>query len=74
MPEVLSPEFERGIWCEMWARLGTTVPSFCAAAILHFLFFMKLYYTREMPYEGLDASALYDILYARRDMILGWFH
>lgn len=46
---------------------------FSAAACAIFLFFAKLYYTREMSELGLTRSALYDVLYTRRNMIHAWF-
>ena len=45
---------------------------FCAAACAIFLFYAKLYYTREMSELGLSRSALYDVLYTRRNMIREW--
>ncbi|MBN2562066.1 MAG: hypothetical protein JXQ75_14160 [Phycisphaerae bacterium] len=41
--------------------------------VLWTLFLMKLYYTREIPHEGLDGQALFDIFWLRKEMILGWF-
>lgn len=44
-----------------------------AVCILWSLFFMKLYYTRELSYHGLDCQALFDIVWLRKEWIVGLF-
>lgn len=37
------------------------------------IFFMKLYYTRELSYYGLDGQALFDIFWLRKEALLAAF-
>lgn len=37
------------------------------------LFWLKLYYTRELPIEGLDRAAMYDVFWWRAQMVKAWW-
>lgn len=41
--------------------------------VMHVLFMMKLYYTREISFFGLDRQALFDILWLRKEYMLQVF-
>ena len=45
---------------------------FSIACVLYTLFFMKLFLSCEIGGEGLDAAALYDIIWARKEWLLNW--
>ncbi len=53
-------------------KLRWPVAIFCVACIVWTLFTMKLYYTRELSYYGLDRQALFDIFWLRKEMVLRW--
>lgn len=64
-------------WCEVrgwWIRWGNR--AVCLGCVAWCLFFMKLYYVREVSYFGLDGQALFDIFYNRayavREWVRGW--
>lgn len=54
-----------------WARRA--MYAYLVAAIAWNLFMMKLYYTRELSYYGLDGQALFDIFWNRKEYILFLF-
>jgi hypothetical protein len=58
------------LFAEVRGAARGAVVSFCITAIGVNLFFMKLYYTRELSYMGLDWQALYDILWWRKEWVL----
>lgn len=53
-----------------WIKV--VVAGFSVLLVGYTLFLMKMYYTRELSYEGLDAQAFFDILWLRKRMILDW--
>jgi hypothetical protein len=60
-------------WCEgrgLWAKWANR--AFCLACTAWCLFFMKLYFVRELSYFGLDRQALFDIFYNRFCAIRAW--
>jgi hypothetical protein len=53
-------------WCDRrgrWTKWANR--AFCLGCVAWCLFFMKLYFTRELSYFGLDRQALFDIFYNR---------
>lgn len=65
-------------WCDgrgRWAKWLNR--AFCLGCVVWCLFFMKLYFVREISYFGLDQQALFDIFYNRacmlRESLQGWF-
>ncbi len=50
------------------ARLALV--AYISACVLWSLFFMKLYYTRELSFDGLDRQALFDIAWSRKEALL----
>lgn len=60
-------------WCERrgrFARWANRV--FCLGCVMWCLFFMKLYFVREVSYFGLDRQALFDIFYNRFCVVREW--
>lgn len=57
----------RGRWVR-WLNL-----LFCQGFVAWCLFFMKLYFVRELSYYGLDRQALFDIFYNRFCAVREWF-
>lgn len=53
--------FTRAVW------------TFILLCLLWNLFLMKMYYTRELPIEGFDADALYDVFWWRWQWLRGFF-
>lgn len=61
-------------WCEgrgRWLRWGNRLV--CLGCVAWCLFFMKLYFVREISYFGLDRQALFDIFYNRFCALRTWF-
>ena len=61
-------------WCRgrgRWVRWLNLL--FCMGCVEWCLFFMKLYFVRELSYYGLDRQALFDIFYNRVCAFRGWF-
>ncbi|OGV42675.1 MAG: hypothetical protein A2X46_05250 [Lentisphaerae bacterium GWF2_57_35] len=56
---------ERRVWSVILAAV-------VIACISWNLFFMYLYYSREIPFEGLDAPAFFDVFWWRKDLIMQW--
>ena len=60
-------------WCEgreRWVRWLNL--AFCLGCVAWCLFFMKLYFVREVSYFGLDRQALFDIFYNRFCAVREW--
>jgi len=60
-------------WCEgknAWIRWANRFA--CLASAAWCLFFMKLYFVRELSYFGLDRQALFDIFYNRFCAVRSW--
>jgi hypothetical protein len=60
-------------WCEgrsAWARWANRLA--CFGCVAWCLFFMKLYFVRELSYFGLDRQALFDIFYNRFCAVREW--
>ncbi len=54
-------------------RVGkSAVLVFSMACVVYSLFFMKLFLSREIGGNGLDAQALYDIVWNRKEWVLNW--
>lgn len=53
-----------------WAKI--VFAGFAILTIAWLLFFMKLYYTRELSFYGLDRQALFDIFWWRGKILLNW--
>ena len=63
--------FERvAAWRIRVLRVGVML--LCVLMIAHTLFFMTLYYTREISYYGLDRQALFDIFWWRIHILKEW--
>lgn len=54
-------------WWEGWLNL-----LFCLGCVVWCLFFMKLYFVREVSFFGLDRQALFDIFYNRLCVFRDW--
>ena len=60
-------------WCEGRGRVSKWANrAFCLGCVVWCLFFMKLYFVRELSYFGLDRQALFDIVYSRFCAVREW--
>lgn len=62
----------------LWASISSpktkwVMLALASLCILWTLFLMKLYYTREIGFYGLDTNALFDIFWWRKTYLLEWF-
>lgn len=58
--------FVHGAQCSRCAKLMAVLIALC---IMWNLFFLSLYYTRELSYYGLDRQALFDIFWVRKEAL-----
>jgi hypothetical protein len=59
------------VYASVSSRIGRYALLFMSTAFVGYsLFMMKLYYTREISYYGLDWAALFDIFWLRKEMIV----